>query len=224
MEKMPFQPELTRTTTMVTTTTTPATTVTTSDWTSGLPVMTGTGFTLRELRLDDAASLLAMLTTEEVSRFISPPPTTVEGFERFIMWTQRERQAGNYACFAVVPDGLTTAVGIFQVRSLEPGFATAEWGFAIGSEYWGTGVFIDGARLVLDFAFDVVGARRLEARAAVANGRGNGALRKVGAVQEGVLRRSFLRNGQYHDQVLWGILAEDWRLQRLSLQLITVTH
>ena len=225
MEKMPFQPDLTRTTTMVSaTTTTTKTTVTTSDWTSGLPVMTGTGFTLRELRLGDAASLLAMLTTEEVSRFISPPPTTVEGFERFIMWTQRERQAGNYACFAVVPAGLTTAVGIFQVRSLEPGFATAEWGFAIGSDYWGSGVFIDGARLVLDFAFDVIGARRLEARAAVANGRGNGALRKVGAVQEGVLRRSFLRHGQYHDQVLWGILAEDWRLQRQTLQLTTVTH
>ena len=206
------------------TTTTTRTTVTTTDWKAGLPVMTGTGFTLRELRLEDAPPLLAMLTTEEVSRFISPPPTTVDGFERFIMWTQRERQAGNYACFAVVPAGLTTAVGIFQVRSLEPGFATAEWGFAIGSQYWGTGVFIDGARLVLDFAFDVIGARRLEARAAVANGRGNGALRKVGAVQEGVLRRSFLRNGQYHDQVLWGILAEDWRFQRLSLQLTTVTH
>ncbi len=224
MEKMPFQPELTRTTTMMSATTTTKTTVTTSDWKAGLPVLTGAGFTLRELRLDDAASLLAMLTTEEVSRFISPPPTTVEGFERFILWTHRERQAGNYACFAVVPTGLTTAVGIFQVRSLEPGFGTAEWGFALGSAFWGTGVFIDGARLVLDFAFDVIGARRLEARAAVANGRGNGALRKVGAVQEGVLRRSFLRHGQHHDQVLWGILAEDWRLQRLSLNLTTVVH
>ena len=70
--------------------------------------------------------------------------------------------------------------------------------------------------MVVDFAVDVIGAHRLEARAAVANGRGNGALRKIGAVQEGVLRRSFLRNGVHHDQVLWGIVAEDWRLQRLS--------
>ena len=226
MEKMPFQPELTRTTNMVSTQsiTTPAATVTTTNWKAGLPVMTGTGFTLRELRLEDAATLLAMLTTEEVSRFISPPPTTVEGFERFILWAQRERKAGNYACFAVVPAGMDTAIGIFQVRSLEPGFGTAEWGFALGSQYWGTGMFAEGARLVLDFAFDVIGARRLEARAAVANGRGNGALRKLGAVQEGVLRRSFLRHGQYHDQVLWGILAEDWRLQRLSLETMAVVH
>jgi RimJ/RimL family protein N-acetyltransferase len=117
----------------------------------------------------------------------------------------------------VVPKGFDTAVGIFQVRSLEPGFGAAEWGFALGREFWGTGLFADGARLVLDFSIDVVGAHRLEARAAVANGRGNGALRKIGAVQEGVLRRSFLRDGQYHDQVLWSILAEDWRLQRSVL-------
>jgi ribosomal-protein-alanine N-acetyltransferase len=192
------------------------TTITTSDWKAGLPTLAATAFTLRELRLEDAPSLLAMLTTEEVSRFISPPPTTVEGFERFITWAQNERQAGNYACFAVVPAGMTAAVGIFQVRSLEKGFATAEWGFAIGSQFWGSGIFAEGARMIVDFAVDVVGVHRLEARAAVANGRGNGALRKIGAVQEGVLRRSFVHNGVHHDQVLWGIVAEDWRLQRLS--------
>ena len=187
---------------------------TSTNWKSALPVMAGTTFTMRELRIEDAPSLLAMLTTEEVSRFISPPPTTVEGFERFIAWTHYERRAGNYACFAIVPTGMDVAIGIFQVRSLDPGFATGEWGFAMGSQFWGTGIFVEAARLVLDFAFDVIGTERLEARAAVANGRGNGALRKIGAVQEGLLRRSFLRNGQHHDQVLWGILADDWRLQR----------
>ena len=118
-------------------------------------MLTGSLVTLRELRLTDAPSLLAMLSTEEVARFISPPPTTVEGFERFIAWTHRERAAGNYVCFAVVPHGMDTAIGIFQVRQLEPGFGTAEWGFAIGSAFWGTGMFMDGAKLVVDFAFDV---------------------------------------------------------------------
>jgi ribosomal-protein-alanine N-acetyltransferase len=201
------------------------TTVTTSDWKEGLPVIAGSTFELRELRLEDAPSLFAMLTTEEVSRFISPPPTTVEGFERFITWAHRERLAGHYVCYAVVPRGCTTAVGIFQLKALEHGFTTAEWGFALGSPFWGTGIFAEGARLIVDFAVDTIGTNRLEARATVANGRGNGALRKIGAVQEGVLRRSFLRNGVYHDQVLWGIVAEDWRLQRLSRQSVAVrTH
>ena len=51
---------------------------------------------------------------------------------------------------------------------------------------------------------------RLEARSAVRNGRGNGALQKIGAVKEGVLRKSFVRNGEQLDQVLWAILDEDW--------------
>ena len=183
---------------------------TSSDWREQLPVLTGSGITLRELRMSDAPALLALLTSEEVTRFISPPPTTLEGFERFIAWTVRERQAGRYVCFAVVPDGYETAVGLFQVRQLDPGFGTAEWGFAIGSAFWGSGLFSKGAELVIDFSFEAIGVHRLEARAAIENGRGNGALRKIGATQEGTLRKSFLRGGKYLDQALWTILEDDW--------------
>jgi len=214
MEKMPYTPEMDRGLAMLSQQPAIAPAVVTTDWRTGLPVLTGTRVMLRELRVSDAASLFAMLTTEEVSRFISPPPTTVEGFERFIMWANRERAAGTYACFAIVPHGMDTAVGLFQVRQLEPGWGTAEWGFALGSPFWGTGMFSEGAELVLDFVFETIGVHRLEARAAVQNRRGNGALQKVGALQEGILRRSFLRNGQYMDQALWAILADDWRIRR----------
>jgi RimJ/RimL family protein N-acetyltransferase len=210
MEKMPFrdaEPDMDVTGVMQTANTV----ATSSDWRDALPMLTGSMVTLRELRLSDAPSLLAMLATDEVARFISPPPTTVEAFERFIAWTHRERAAGNYVCFGVVPHGMDTAIGLFQIRQTEPGFSTAEWGFAIGSAFWGTGVFLDAAKMVVDFAFETVGTHRLEARAAIANGRGNGALRKIGALQEGILRKSFLRNGQYLDQALWTILDEDWR-------------
>jgi RimJ/RimL family protein N-acetyltransferase len=180
-----------------------------ANWRKALPVLEGHGLTLRELRVTDATALLSLLTTEEVTRFISPPPTTVEGFERFIQWAQREREAGRYACFAVVPAGHEHAVGLFQVRQLDPTFGSAEWGFALGSSFWGSGLFVSGADLLIDFAFHVIGIHRLEARAAIENGRGNSALRKMGAVQEGTLRKSFLRNGRFMDQALWTILRDD---------------
>ena len=206
MEKMPYRAELDA----PVFTTGPAEVVS-SDWRDRLPVLSGERVSLRELRASDAPSLFALLTTEEVSRFISPPPTSVEGFERFIAWTLRQRHAGSYACFAVTLKGFDTAIGIFQVRSLEAGFDAAEWGFAIGSAFWGTGVFQEGAELVLRFTFETLGVHRLEARAAVKNGRGNGALLKMGAVQECVMRKSLERNGTYLDQVLYSILDEDWR-------------
>jgi RimJ/RimL family protein N-acetyltransferase len=182
-----------------------------SDWRSGLPLLRGDLVTLRELRSSDAASLFALLTTEEVARFVSPPPTTVEGFERFIAWTLRQRLAGTYACYAVTLRGFDTAIGIMQVRRLEPGFGIAEWGFMIGSPFWGSGVFQESAELMLDFVFDTLGVHRLEARAAVANGRGNGALLKIGAVQECRLRKSFHRNEAVMDQALYSILATERR-------------
>jgi ribosomal-protein-alanine N-acetyltransferase len=204
MEKMPYRQEMEMLETQMVSLVSRSEVVST-DWRQQLPTLAGDRVVLRELRTSDAPSLFALLTTEEVARFISPPPSTVEGFERFIAWTLRQRTAGTYACFAVTLKGFDTAIGIF---------GTAEWGFAIGSPFWGTGVFQEGAELLLEFAFETIGVHRLEARAATKNGRGNGALLKVGAVQEGILRKSFLRNGQYLDQVLYAILDDDWRASR----------
>jgi ribosomal-protein-alanine N-acetyltransferase len=227
MENMPYSElhGLEATAAMATTTMSQYTSpeLTTSDWTQGLPVLSGTQVVLRELRASDAPSLFALLTTEEVSRFISPPPSTVEGFERFIAWTIRQRMAGSYACFAVTVKGFDTAIGMFQVRALESGFGTAEWGFAIGSPFWGTGVFQDGAQRVVDFAFETLGVHRLEARSAVLNGRGNGALLKIGAVPEGLLRKAFQKNGEYLDQVLYAILEDDWRASLTNIRFSPTT-
>lgn len=220
MEKMPYRVALD------TAAATPAkhAEVVSTGWRQGLPLLRGRQVVLRELRASDAASLFALLTTEEVARFISPPPSTVDGFERFIAWALRQRIAGTYACFAVTLHGFDTAIGIFQVRELQPGFESAEWGFAIGSAFWGTGVFQDSAELVLEFVFDTIGVHRLEARAAVQNIRGNRALHKVGAVQECVLRRSLLRNGQYLDQVLYAVIDADWRQARQPIATAARVH
>ena len=187
------------------------------DWQSVLPVLSGRRVCLREPRVSDAPALLTMLTSDEVARFVWPLPRTVEGFEQLLVQYRQDRESGRAAWFAVVPAGFNEAVGLFQVRELEPGSAVAGWSFAIGSPFWGTGIFTEAARLVCEFAFEAMGVRRLEARTAVRNGRGNGALRKIGAVQEGVLRKSFFRSGECVDQILWSIVDEDWRQTRETL-------
>jgi RimJ/RimL family protein N-acetyltransferase len=225
MEKMPYRAELdlmpVQTASAIPAA---ATELTHSDWRQGLPTLRGQQVVMRELRPTDAPSLFALLTTEEVSRFISPPPSTVEGFERFIAWALRQRAAGTYACFAVTVRGFDTAIGIFQIRDLGRGFGAAEWGFAIGSPFWGTGVFEDGAKQVVAFAFETLGVRRLEARAAVLNGRGNAALQKLGAVAECVLRKSFHHRNDYLDQTLYAILDVDWYGRRTARGARPIVH
>ena len=128
-------------------------------WRSVVPALINQTTRLRELRSSDALPLLSMLTTEEVTRFISPPPVTPEGFERFIQWSHRKRMAGQYVCFGIVPAGYDVAVGIFQVQI--PSGKTPEWGFAMGSPFWGTGLFLQGAEAVLDFSFHGIGLEEL---------------------------------------------------------------
>jgi RimJ/RimL family protein N-acetyltransferase len=175
-------------------------------WPSMLPTLIHQSARLRELRPSDALPLLSMLTTEEVTRFISPPPVTQEGFERFIQWSRRKRVAGEYVCFGVVPQGHDIAVGIIQVQI--PSGEKPEWGFALGSPFWGTGLFVQGAEAVLDFAFRGIGLEELCACAAVDNGRGNGALQKVGAVRERIIHDGLVRNGKPMDQYYWTLSAD----------------
>ena len=181
-------------------------------WQAALPVLEGERVSLRELQRSDAAPLLPLISAPEVARFISPPPPSTERLESFIDWSRRQRAAGTYVAFALVPRGSTSPAGLLQVRQLDEEFRTAEWGFALGAPLWGKGLFREAAQLLLDFAFGTIGVHRLEARAAVPNVRAHAAIQRLGAVREGVLRQSLVTgDGSCFDQVLWSLLDEDWR-------------
>ena len=181
------------------------------DWRGGLPTLGGARVTLRELRISDASTLYAELTSPEAKKFMWAPPPNVVAFERFIEWTHKERAAGKYICYGVVPHGREEAWGVFELRQLQPGFVRGELGFVIAPGYWGTGVFYEGAQLLLDFAFNEAKVHRIEARAAVDNERSNAALQKLGANREGTLKDAFWMNDRFVDQYLWAILDSEWR-------------
>ena len=182
-----------------------------ADWRAGLPVLVGERVTLRELQPTDASTLFAEFTTPEARRFMWAPPPNVVAFERFIEWTHRERSEGKYICYGVVPEGSSEAWGIFELRQLQPGFVRGELGFILASSLWGTGAFIDGVHLLLDFVFNTVKVHRIEARASVDNDRSNAALKKLGASREGTLKDAFWRDDHFVDQYLWALLDSDWR-------------
>ena len=111
----------------------------TPDWREHLPTFASDDLVLREMRLSDAGSLLTMIGEDDVARFLAPPPETQSAFREFIRWTHVKRAEGTYACFAVVPREASSAIGFFQLRALDPSFATAEWGFALGRPVLGHG-------------------------------------------------------------------------------------
>ena len=181
----------------------------------GLPVLTGNQVTLRELRASDAPSLFAMLTTEEVSRFISPPPTTVEGFERFIAWADRQQRRRCVRLLRGDARGFDTAIGIFQVRRTRAG--VRHGGVGIRDRL---GVL--GHRRVSGRRGACHGVRVRDPRRAPARGARRGAERprqrraaeRLAPCRKACSGKSFLRNGEYLDQALYTIVADDWFASR----------
>lgn len=181
-----------------------------SDWRAELPLLTARAVTLREPTAPDLGALVDLFSLGDATRFDLDYPVTELAVRDFIERVGRARAAGQSFTYAVTLGAGRALVGVAQVRQLDPSFEGGEWEGMLVPASRGTGVFLEAARLIGSFAFGSVGAHRLEARVLLQNGRANGALRKLGAVQEGVLRRSVRRGGEYCDQVLWSVLKEDW--------------
>jgi len=187
-----------------------------SDWRNVLPTLTGRSVTLREVASADLRPLVDVLSLGDATRFGLDRPVSDLTVQELIDRAARDRAAGRAFTYAIIVNASRSLVGAAQVRQLDPKFEAAEWELTIVPSARGTGVFLEAARLLGSFTFGVIGTHRLESRVLLQNGRANGALRKLGAVQEGILRRSLKWSGDYFDQVLWSLLKEDWGDQWVS--------
>jgi RimJ/RimL family protein N-acetyltransferase len=157
-----------------------------------------------------------LLSAPDATRFGTDGPDPEVAVQQLIERAARERAVGQSFTYAVTTGAMRPVVGLVQVRRLDPAFEVAEWECTLAPSARGTGMFLETVRLIGSFAFGALGARRLETRVLLKNGRGNTALRKLGAVEEGILRRAVRRNGEYLDQVLWSLLKEDWGAHWIS--------
>jgi RimJ/RimL family protein N-acetyltransferase len=179
-------------------------------WRNELPTLTGRTTTLREPTPHDLGPLVDLLSLGDATRFGIEDAVSDVAVQELIDRAVRERANGISVTYVITLAGTRTIAGLLQVRQLDPSFEAAEWECIIAPSSRGCGIFLEAARLAGSFAFGTLGAHRLEARVLLQCGRGNGALRKLGAVQEGVLRRSLQCGDEYFDQVLWSVLKEDW--------------
>jgi len=184
------------------------------DWRRRLPLLIDDAVTLRALRQSDAPSLLHHVSDARVLQYITASPATVDGFRRYVRWTHAQRRRGGLVCFGIVPARATKAVGVIQVWPIEPDFSTAEWGFALGASFWGSGLFPRAARMFVDAVFSHLPVYRLEARSVDVNIRGNRAFERLGARRDGMLRGAFHDGDVVRDHVMWSILAPEWRAMR----------
>jgi ribosomal-protein-alanine N-acetyltransferase len=184
-----------------------------TQWTDRVPPLRGHLTTLREVALSDVYTLYTLFSDPAVTAYMAPPPPTLATFAGFVVWSHREREHGQGLCFGIVPDGMTAAVGILQVRWMDSTFSSAEWGFVLSAHFWSTGAFFDAADLLVEFAFTTMHVDRLEARIALRNRRAHAAVRRLGARPESTLETSSTTGIPRDPELVWALREDDWRSQ-----------
>ncbi len=173
---------------------------------------------LNSLSLDYAAALWACATPDLfVFLRLKPAQWTFECFQAYIHQTLVRPNAYPYVIQLAatgVPVGMTGYIDLRpDYRSLEIG------GTWIAADQHGTLVNPEAKYLLLSYAFDVLNVVRVQIKTDLRNVRSQRAIEKLGAVREGVLRKSMIvDDGYVRDSVYYSITDDDWSDVKLRLE------
>jgi ribosomal-protein-alanine N-acetyltransferase len=175
-----------------------------------VPPLQGDLTTLREVAVADVHTLFTLFSDPAVTAYMAPPPPTPAKFAGFVEWSHQQRAKGRGVCFGIVPDGMTAAVGILQVR-LESTVSDAEWGIVLSNHFWSTGLFSDATNVFMEFVFTTMDVARLDARIARRNQRAHAAVQKLGARLEATIATTSPQGIPRDPETVWTLREHDWR-------------
>jgi RimJ/RimL family protein N-acetyltransferase len=133
--------------------------------------------------------------------------------DMFLAWQQ---EGPRYRWqLAITLRGSDALIGNCGIRLQAPGAGVAEMGYGLAVEHWRQGYASEAARRMLRFAFEELGVHRVGARVVETNARSLAVLRRLGFVPEGRLREHEHIGDVWHDDLMFGLLRQEW--ERASL-------
>lgn len=143
-----------------------------------------------------------------------------EPMEAFIRNAIRLRDTGTDLPFAVIHQASGKAIGSTRFRDICMKHMKLEIGGTwYATEYQRSGVNLESKYLLLRHAFETFGILRAQFKTDIRNARSRQSLEKMGAVQEGVLRRSaIMPDGVIRDTAIYSILDTEWGVVKQGLE------
>jgi ribosomal-protein-alanine N-acetyltransferase len=109
--------------------------------------------------------------------------------------------------FAIVLDG--KVIGGINLR-VDKAHQLAELGYSIARNHWGRGLVAEAGRAVIGWAFPACDLWKIFARADAGNRGSWRVMEKLGMIREALLREHRLVRGERGDEVVYGLLREEW--------------
>jgi RimJ/RimL family protein N-acetyltransferase/nitroimidazol reductase NimA-like FMN-containing flavoprotein (pyridoxamine 5'-phosphate oxidase superfamily) len=183
-----------------------------SPWHAAVP-MRGRHVLLEQLAPSHVDGLFATLADDEVWRHLPHVrPQTREDMATHVTTALRGQWLGERVAWVQRDPASGAVIGMTSYHDIEPERGSLGIGHTmLGRRWWGTGVNIESKLLLLERAFDVLGAERVFWYTDIRNERSQRAIARLGASRDGVLRRHRLRpDGTWRDSVLFAMTADEW--------------
>lgn len=164
---------------------------------------------LRPFVLEDAPAMYRNWASDpDVTRFLTWPPHQSQEVSAMVVesWVNAYPQKDFYQ-WAIVPKELGEPIGSISVVRQEGD--TCEIGYCIGKKWWRKGLTSESLAAVMEFLFDRVGVRRIEAKHDVNNPGSGAVMKKCGMRFVGIVPQSDRSNKGICDRCHYALTVED---------------
>lgn len=167
---------------------------------------------LRDFMASDLERVHAYASREEVARYMIWGPNnvaqTADAIEGFVEDAQ-ERPRLSYDLAIVLKTNRLLIGGVgLRISNVET--RLGDIGYVLHPEYWGMGYAMEASRALLHMGFEGLGLRRIVGYCDQRNKGSARVMEKLGMRREGALKASKLIQGQWRDEYLYAILAEEF--------------
>lgn len=171
----------------------------------------------RRVRLEPLAEahlpgLVAAGSDPAIWTWLHEPLTDAERMRGWLLEALRAREAGSEVPFATVDAASGQVLGSTRFMAIAAAHRRLEIGWTwLTPAAHGSGANREAKLLMLEHAFERLGAMRVELKTDARNARSRAALEGIGATFEGIFRRHMrMADGRVRDSAWYAVVDEDW--------------
>lgn len=172
---------------------------------------------VRPLEAGDAPELHALIEAnrDHLARWMPwAAGQDLPGTERFIAGAEEQLARDDGFQARIAPEG--EIVGVAGFHSVDRVNRNTSLGYWLAEDAQGRGTMTTVVGALLDHAFHEWGLHRVEIHCAPENRRSRAIPERLGFREEARLRETELVGGRYLDSVVYGLLADEWKIPHLN--------
>lgn len=178
-----------------------------------MPTLRGKKVILRTLKMSDLDKIIEWVNDPEVIQYLQiylPMSRLKE--EKWLEQLSLSEKDVVMAIEAIEDNGNTHYIGNCGLHGISSKDHLATFGIFIGEKtFWSGGYGTEAAKLLLQYGFEQLNLHRVNSMAYAFNERSIRMHVSLGFQIEGCRRQAIWKNNQYQDEVILGLLREEWK-------------